>query len=301
MGNINDKQLQELEQSVQAKWTEAFVAEPQTQLNSLATRYTSTTASNNYAFLEALGSWSEWHGARQFKDIASDDYKVINRTYESSIKMPREQIEDDQVGMYMDIVPSMVSGWFKKQQALIFNVLTSNPLAYDGVALFSTSRTYGTGNTISNTTTSALTATTFEAAYVAMQSYTDHQGEPLATQPDTLVVGPSLAKTASDIIGNLYRGDGETSAVQIQNYYNSLGIRLVVSPYLIGTYANYWYLADTTDVVKGVLLQIRRNPMPVLSNAQEVSRTNTVDFMADGRMAAGPAVPHKIYGGLVSA
>jgi hypothetical protein len=74
-----------------------------------------------------------------------------------------------------------------------------------------------------------------------------------------------------------------------------------VSPYLIGDHVNKWYLADTTDVVKGVLLQIRRNPMPVLSNAQEVERSNTVDFMASGRMAAGPAVPHKIYGGLVSA
>jgi len=300
MGNINDKQLQELEQKIQAKWTEAFVAEPQNQLNALATRYTSTTASNNYAFLEALGSWSEWHGARQFKDIASDDYKVINRDFESSIKMPRNQIDDDEAGMYMDIVPSMSAGWFKKQQALIFAVLTTNPLAYDGKALFATDRAYG-DSTINNLTTDALTADTFNAAYVAIQSYTDHQGEPLATKPDTLVVGPSMAKTASDILGNLYIGDGETSATQIQNYYNTLGVKLVVSPYLIGDYANYWYLADTTDVVKGVLLQVRRTPMPVLSNAQEVTRTNTVDFMADGRMAAGPAVPHKIYGGLVSA
>ena len=298
--DINNKSLQALEESIQAKWTKAFNAPPQNQLNVLATRYTSTTASNNYAFLEALGSWSEWHGARQFKDIASDDYKVINRTFESSIKMPKEQLEDDQAGMYMDIVPSMSAGWFKKQQALIMAVLTSNPLAYDGKALFATDRAYG-DSTINNTTSGALTATTFEAAYVAMQSYTDHDGEPLATMPDTLVVGPSLAKTADDILGNRYIGDGETSAVQIMNYYNSLGVRLVVSPYLIGTYKNYWYLADTTDVVKGVLLQIRRNPMPTLSNAQEVERSNTVDFMASGRMAAGPAVPHKIYGGLVSA
>jgi len=298
--DINNKSLQALEESIQAKWTKAFNAPPQNQLNVLATRYTSTTASNNYAFLEALGSWSEWHGARQFKDIASDDYKVINRTFESSIKMPKEQLEDDQAGMYMDIVPSMSAGWFKKQQALIMAVLTSNPLAYDGKALFATDRAYG-DSTINNTTSGALTATTFEAAYVAMQSYTDHDGEPLATMPDTLVVGPSLAKTADDILGNRYIGDGETSAVQIMNYYNSLGVRLVVSPYLIDTYKNYWYLADTTDVVKGVLLQIRRNPMPTLSNAQEVERSNTVDFMASGRMAAGPAVPHKIYGGLVSA
>jgi len=301
--NINDKSLQELSQKVDAKWTEAYNSAPQSQLNSLATFYTSTTASNNYAFLEALGGWSLWNGARQFKDVASDDFKVTNKDYESSIKMPKNQLADDQIGMYLDIVPSMVRGWFKKQQSLIFDVLTSNPLAYDGVALFSAAgRTYG-DNTIANYVTTALTATTFEAAYVAMMSYKDHDNEPLAVTPDTLVVGPSLAKTASDILGNKFIGDGNTTpnAVQIQNYYSSLGIRLVVSPYLVGTYANYWYLSETTDIVKGVLLQVREVPTPVLSNAQEVARHKTIDYMASGRMAASPAAPHKIYAGFKSA
>ena len=203
-------------------------------------------------------------------------------------------------GMYVDLVPNMVQGWFKKQQALIMEVLTSNPLAYDGVALFSAaSRSYG-DNVIANLVTTALTATTFEAAYVAMQSYLDHSGEPLAVKPDVLVVGPALAKTASDILGNMYVGDGETSASQIQNYYNTLGVRLVVSPYLIGTKGNYWYLADTTDIVKGVLLQIRETPSPILSNAQEVARHKTVDYMADGRMVAAAGAPHKVYAGLKS-
>jgi len=301
MGNINDKDLQDLAKQLNAKWTDAFEAAPQEQLNALATMYTSNTASNNYAFLEALGGWSEWNGARKFKDVASQQFEVLNKDYEMSLKMPKNQIDDDQIGMYVDLVPNMVRQWFKKQQSLIMNVLTSNPVAYDGVALFSaSSRTYG-GNTIANYVTTALTATTFEAAYVAMMSYKDHADEPLAVKPDTLVVGPALAKTASDILGNKFIGDGETSATQIQNYYSSLGVRLVVSPYLIGTYANYWYLADTTDVVKGVLLQIRETPSPVLSNAQEVARTKTIDYMADGRMAASPAAPHKIYAGFKSA
>ena len=60
-------------------------------------------------------------------------------------------------------------------------------------------------------------------------------------------------------------------------------------------------VADTTDIVKGVLLQIREVPSPLLSNAQEVARYKTVDFMAEGRIASAPGAPHKIYGGLVSA
>ena len=301
MGNINDAQLQELGKILNAKWTAAFEAAPQTQLNALATMYTSTAASNNYAFLEALGGWSEWNGARKFKDVASQQFEVLNKDYEMSLKMPKNQIEDDQIGMYTDLVPNMVQQWFKKQQGLIMSVLTSNPIAYDGVALFSAAgRTYG-DNTIANYVTTALSAITFEAAYVEMMSYLDHAGEPLAVTPDTLIVGPALAKTAADILGNKFIGDGETAPVQIQNYYSSLGIRLVVSPYLIGTYANYWYLADTTDVVKGVLLQIRETPAPILSNAQEVARSKTIDYMADGRMAASPAAPHKIYAGYKSA
>jgi len=301
MGNINDKTLQTLNEQLDAKWTAAFEAAPQMDLDVLATQYTSTTASNHYAFMEAMGGWSEWNGARQFKDVASQQFEVRNKDYEMSLKMPKNQLEDDQVGMYVDLVPSMVQGWFKKQQSLIMSVLKDNPLAYDGVALFSNAgRTYG-DNTIDNYGTVALSAAEFLVAYVKMCSYLDAAGEPLAVKPDVLVVGPQLAKTASDILGNLYIGDGETSASQIQNYFNSLGIRLVISPYLIGSYHNYWYLADTTDIVKGVLLQIRETPSPILSTPQEVARSKSVDYMADGRMVAAAGAPHKIYGSFVSA
>ena len=296
--NINDKELQELNRQLNAKWTSAFTAAPQGQLSSLATTYTSTTASNFYAFLEAMGGWLEWNGARQFKDIASQQWEVKNKDYEMSIKMPKNQLEDDQIGMYVDLVPNMVAGWFKKQQSLIMNVLTSNPLAYDGKALFATDRTYG-ANTIANLVTTALSATTFGAARVAMMSYKDHGDEPLAVRPDTLVVGPNLEKTAFDIVRN-YFGLDATAVIAVENFYATTGTRIVVSPYLVGTYANYWYLADTTDIIKGVLLQIRETPNPVLSNAQEVARSKTIDYMADGRMAAAPGAPHKVYAGLKS-
>lgn len=300
MANINDATLQDLAAQLNAKWTTAFQAAPQMQVTRLATQYTSTTASNHYAFMEALGGWSEWNGARQFKDVASQQYEVLNKDFECSIKMPKNQIEDDQIGMYVDLVPSMVSGWFKKQASLIMAVLTSNPVAYDGVALFSAAgRSYG-ANVINNYTTSALSSTTFSIARVAMMSYKDHQDEPLAVMPNELVVGPALEKTAFDIVRN-YFGYDATDKVQIENFYATTGVQVTVSPHLVGTYANYWYLADTTDIIKGVLLQIREVPSPLLSNAQEIARNKTIDYMADGRMAAAPGAPHKLYAGFVSA
>jgi phage major head subunit gpT-like protein len=298
MANINDATLQDLNKQLNAKWTAAFSSAPQTQLSVLATQYTSTTASNHYAFMEAMGGWSQWNGARNFKDVASQQFEVKNKDFEMSIKMPKNQIEDDQIGMYVDLVPAMVAGWFKKQQSLIMEVLTSNPLAYDGLALFGTTRTYG-ANTISNYTTSALTAATFETARVAMMSYKDAAGEPLAVTPNVLVVGPKKEKTAYDIIRN-YFGYDPTDKVQIENFYRTAGVSIVVSPYLVGTYDDYWFLADGSDVIKGVLLQIREVPSPILSNAQEIARNKTIDYMADGRMAAAPGAPHKIYAGYVS-
>jgi len=296
MANINDKTLQELNKQLNAKWDTAFRAGVQDQLNILATTYTSTSASNFYAFMEAMGSWTEWNGARQFADLSSQQFEVKNKEFEKSIKIPKTEFEDDQSSLYIDVVPEMVEGWFKKQQKLIMDVLTDNPIAFDGTALFSDARTYGS-STINNITTAVLSAASFKAAYIAIQSYLDHAGEPLATKPDTLVVGPKLAQTASDLLGNVYRGDGETSAVQIMNYYNTLGVRLVVSPYLIGAYDDYWYLADTKSVIKGVLLQIRESPAPLLSNAQEVARSRSIDYMCNGRMAAAAGAPHKIYRG----
>lgn len=299
--DINRKNLEALEKTLQAKWTDAFNALPRNELRSIAAIYTSSSKSNFYAFLEALGGFSEWNGARQFKDIASQVAELVNKTYESSIKMPREQLLDDDTQLYMDIIPSMVRSWIKKQESLIMGVLTSNPKAFDNVELFSAAgRSYG-GNTINNTTTSALTATTFEAAFVAMMSYKDHNGEPLAVRPDTLVVGPKKAKVAADIVGNKFIGDGETSASQIENFYSTLGIRLLISPYLIGDYDDYWFLTDTSSPAeRGVILQIREQPSPVLSDQQEIARHGTIDYMANGRMAAGPGIPHKIYGGIVA-
>ena len=298
MANINDKKLQELSELLNAKWTTAFRAAPQSQLSALATTYSSSTASNHYALMEALGGWSEWNGAREFKDVASQQFEVKNKDYEMSIKMPKNQLEDDQIGMYVDIVPNMVAGWFKKQQALIMDVLTSNPIAYDGTALFSTSRTYG-DSAISNLVTTALAAATFETARTTMMSYTDHSGEPLATNPNVLVVGPKLEKTAFDIVRNFFGLDA-TSTIQVENFYTTTGVQIIVSPYLVGDYDDYWFLADTTDIIKGVLLQIRETPSPLLSNAQEIARNKTIDYMADGRMAAAPGAPHKIYAGLKS-
>jgi phage major head subunit gpT-like protein len=300
MADINNKALLDLEKMLNTAW-QAGLDQPRAgELLALATEFASSGAANYYAFLQKLPQWREYSGERVFKDVESETYSLKNRKFESSITIGLDEIEDEQAGMYASIVPQMVEGWFNQLVSLVIEVLTSNPTAFDGVALFSAAgRTYG-DNTISNYTTSALAEATFETAMIAMQSYKLWNDAPALVRPNVLVVGPKLEKTAWDIVGNYYASDGETSAVAVENFFTTKRVTPVVSPWLVGTYDDYWYLADTTKAIKPLALQIRKSPTPVLSGIESMERTQQVDYMATGRAAAGPALPHLIYGGIVA-
>lgn len=299
MANINQATIDAAQKKFNAEWTSAFTAAPQKELLVLATQYTSDQASNNYLLMQSIDCYRKWNGARVFKDISSNLQEVVNDDYENSIKIPINAIKDDKVGLYLNIVPGMVEGWEKLKQELIMDVLVENPNAYDGDPLFSSTRTYGDSE-IDNTTLSGLTADTFEAARIAMMSYTDHAGKPLAVTPNVLVVGPTNEKNAFNIVSNHF-GLDNSSTIQVENFFKKTGMVVITSPYLVGANANKWYMADTTKIVKGVLLQIRENPILTLSDSQEVARYKTMDYMADGRLAAAPGAPHLIYGGLTPA
>jgi len=300
MADINNKALIDLEKQLNTAWQAGLSQARAGELLMLATEFASKGAANYYGFLQKLPSWREYAGERVFKDVESETFELKNRKFESSITIGVDEIEDDQAGMYTSIVPQMVEGWFNQLVSLVIEVLTSNPLAFDGVALFSAAgRSYG-DNVINNTTTSALSETTFDTAMIAMQSYKLWNDAPALVKPNVLIVGPKNEKSAWDIVSNFYSSDGETSAVAVENFFKSKRVSIVVSPWLVDTYDDYWYLADTTKAIKPLALQIRKSPVPVLSGKETMERTQIVDYMATGRAAAGPALPHLIYGGLVS-
>ncbi len=75
----------------------------ETFYNTVAMTVPSTTAANEYPRLDDLPGWREWIGDRLAHDVGADLYTIKNRTFEKTISIKREKIEDDQIGIFSPI------------------------------------------------------------------------------------------------------------------------------------------------------------------------------------------------------
>ncbi|NBJ36615.1 phage head protein [Serratia fonticola] len=127
------------------------LAGAKSQFDKIATVIPSGGASNTYAW---LGDWpeiKEWIGARQFAELAQNGYVIVNKTWESSIKVKREAIEDDQVGQYSVIAQRYGRDVAVFPDKLSFPLLVAgfNTLCFDGQYFFDTDHPMA-GGTYSN-------------------------------------------------------------------------------------------------------------------------------------------------------
>src|SRR5688572_1952317 len=66
----------------------------------LATEMPSTTAENRYAWLSRIPRMREWIGERLLRNVAANVYTLRNKDFEDTIEIDRNDIEDDNLGMY---------------------------------------------------------------------------------------------------------------------------------------------------------------------------------------------------------
>ena len=70
------------------------------QWNRIASEVPSSSASNTYGWMKDLPDIKEWVGERQLATLDGYGYTITNKLWESSIRVKREHIEDDQIGQY---------------------------------------------------------------------------------------------------------------------------------------------------------------------------------------------------------
>lgn len=73
----------------------------------LATKVTSSTGSETYGWLLNIPQMREWIGDREIKNLSADDYTIKNKTFESTIAVPRDAIEDDTLGVFRPAIGMM--------------------------------------------------------------------------------------------------------------------------------------------------------------------------------------------------
>ncbi|MFF3704991.1 Mu-like prophage major head subunit gpT family protein [Pseudomonas qingdaonensis] len=122
----------------------------------IATPVPSTGSSNTYGWLGQFPTFREWLGERVLKDMASHSYTITNKKFESSVGIPRDAIEDDEIGVYKPLFQEMGRAAKTHPDELVFGLLKAGltTVCYDGQDFFDTDHpvypnTDGTGEAVS--------------------------------------------------------------------------------------------------------------------------------------------------------
>lgn len=106
--------------------------------NQVATMVPSTTAENKYAWLGQITSFREWIGERQIQNLALHDYAIKNKTFENTVGVQREEIEDDQYGIYTPVIQQLGQDAAQHPDEMVFSLLNAgfSTQCYDGQYFF---------------------------------------------------------------------------------------------------------------------------------------------------------------------
>lgn len=219
----------------------------------IATVVPSSTKTEEYKWLGKVPRMREWLGSRIIQNLGAYDYSIKNKDFEATIALDRNDIEDDQIGIYQPIVQMLGESAAIHPDELVFGLLLTGfeSKCYDGKNFFDVAHKEGKSGIQSNKGTEKLGVKSYGKARAAMMSLKDDQGKSLKVVPNLLVVPPQLEEAAKTILmadqiagtTNIYKGSAE----------------LHVEPEL-ATNPTAWFLLDNRKPIKPLIYQQRKNP-----------------------------------------
>ncbi len=110
------------------------------QFKMIATVVPSNTKVQTYPWLGTLPSMREWLGDRVVHGLQAHGYSITNKGFELTIAVSRNDIEDDQYGVYGPMFEEMGRAAGAHPDQLTFTALKNGPstLCYDGQFFFDT-------------------------------------------------------------------------------------------------------------------------------------------------------------------
>ena len=143
------------------------------QFNKIASVIKSTSASNTYGWLGKFPNLAKWIGDRNIQSMKSQAYTITNDDYESTVGVDRNDIEDDNLGVYSPIFKEMGNAAAIHPDEMIFPLLAAGftTLCYDGQNYFDEEHPVypnadGTGTAVSTANMAADVDYTGDAWYV---------------------------------------------------------------------------------------------------------------------------------------
>ena len=288
---VNSVALQSIFKGFKTLFNEAFAGTKPTY-EKVATVVPSSTKSEEYGWLGAFPRLRKWVGDRVINSLAAHGYTIKNESWEATVEVNREDIEDDAYGVYTPMIKELGRSAATHPDEIVFGLLAKGftETCYDGQYFFDTDHKDEDGPVQSNKGTKVLSAASYSAARAQMMSLLDAKGTPLGIMPNLLVVPPQLEEAARKI---LY-------AEQIDGTTNTLKntAELLAAPWLAAN-PTAWFLFDTSRAIKPLIFQQRKKPEFVsmdATNDQNVFMKKQYIYGVDCRDNAGFGLWQLAYG-----
>jgi len=294
---VNSSNLSAVFINLKTTFNKAFEAAP-SFWDKVAMLIPSGTSQNDYKWLSNFPQMKKWIGDKSVKSLTAFTYTLVNNDFEATVEVDRNDIEDDQLGVYAP--QAQMAGFAAKQLPdemvadLVNGVFTL--LCFDGQFMVDSDHPVN-GVSVSNLGTKKLSAASQAAAIAslgvgrtAMKKFKDDGGRPLNITPNILLVPPALEDVANILANNDRLDDGKA------NPYKGT-ISVVTDSRL--TSDDAWFLLDTTKPVKPFIYQERKKPVFVQQTdpqADDVFMRKKFKFGAEARAAGGYGFWQMIYG-----
>lgn len=267
--NISAAGLEAMYYGFDSRFQGAFDRTPQWS-DRVATQVPSTTKANRYPWLELLPRMREWVGERVVQNLVAKMFAIENKSFELTVEVDKDDIEDDNLGVYNGWVEMVGQQARKWPDDLIAQVLQAGAttISADGQFFFDTDHPVsidapGMGTYINLYTGTPLTAANFGAVRAAMGARLGADNRPLNVNPNLLVVPSALQDTArailnSEIIAPGAAWAGNASGTAATNIYRNSADLLVVPE--LNNEPTVWYLLDVSKPIRPFVFQLRKAP-----------------------------------------
>lgn len=267
---------------------------------------TTNAGSVEYNWLAAIPGMKELKGAAEKLGLELITWVITNKKWHDTIEVDEQDMETDNLGLYTQRFEMLADAGARHPDELAAQALLDGftEKDYTGTAFFHTTKKHfpGVKGTFSNKLTSALSPAAYEEARTMIKTskivFPDGRETKLKLGKQlTLIVGPSLEKTALQILNADLVVEGEAEAAVAVSNVNKGTAKLEVWSELGDSAA--WFLVDTGNPLKPLVYQVNK---PVTLN----SCTNPSDsyvllnhkflHQAFGRYQVGYFLPQLIVG-----
>jgi len=299
---VNKANLTAVSISLKTIFNKAFDGAP-SDWTDTAMKVPSGSSQNDYSWLSRFPKMRKWLGDKVIKALSAFKYTVVNDDFEATVEVDRNDIEDDQIGLYG---PQAQEAGYSSRQLPdeLITELKDGAFAnvcYDGQYFYDTDHPVKNANgivsSVSNKGTAALSAATLilaqaslGAAIKAIMNFTDDEGRKLGLVPDMLEVGTDNME-AGEILCNNPKLQDDTP----NPYYKKLTLK--INPRLSNS--AQWMVHVTNRPLKPFIYQERKAPVFVSQTSMEaddVFMRKKYKFGAEARAAGGYGLWQLSYG-----